>query len=118
MTTVLNGSTVIYNKSGMTVDDLIAQGDVNGSTSNIVRKSSITAVYVGITPTDYACVLPSIFDCDIGDIVEVYPNVLVSGGHGLVVFYDNTFNINQLTPVNVGMTFRKVSNVNWGMIGV
>ena len=73
MTTVLNGSTVVYNRSGTTIDTLAAQGgSTGGSTASIVRSSYKTVVLLTTDLTNIACNLPS--GAEVGDEVELYIN--------------------------------------------
>lgn len=75
MTTILNGSTIIYNRDGVTINTLAAQGGSSGgSTANIVRYSSKTVVLLTLEDSgnSYACNLPS--GAEVGDEVEVYLN--------------------------------------------
>ena len=119
MTTVKDGSSIIYNRSGTTIDTYVATGtNVVASTTNIIRSSSKTVVILEVTPTAYAVNLPS--DAEIGDIVEVYLDTTNYNGCHIRTASGSgeTFlnGVNQ-TAFGVGALFRKVSATKWGMIG-
>lgn len=113
MTTVLtdNGVSVTYNRGGVTIDTLAAQGtSASGSTATIFRSAGTTVVILTTTSNDYACNLPS--GAEIGDTVEVYPT---HGGVALFTPSGETFVIDgaALHQGGPSMICRKVSTTQW-----
>lgn len=114
MTTVLNGSTVTYNRDGVTVDSYTANGtNVGPSTTTIARSARHTVAVVTVpNGSNYACNLPS--GAEVGDVVEVY--FTTSGW----VFAPSgeTFVLNGASAMgcDIGAAFRKVSSSVWGYI--
>lgn len=110
MTTVLNGSTIIYNRDGTTIDTLTAQGNNSGSSSaTIVRSAEVTVVILTAVGTDYACNLPS--NAEVGDIIEIFSTenngwVYLPSGD---TFIDGTASFGWGASVRV----RKVSATEW-----
>lgn len=114
MTTILNGSTVIYNRDGTTISTLSAQGnDGSGSsTATIVRNSCETIVVLTTNATDYACNLPS--GAEVGDIVEVYPSDVTNG---LAFTPSGEIFLDGSTSVAFNRArFRKVSSTKWARL--
>jgi hypothetical protein len=109
MTTVLNGSTIIFNREGTTIESLIAQGgSVGSSTAFITRTAEITIVILATDETNYACVAPP--GAEIGDVVEIF----ATGGNGWVYpppgeWFLSGFN-SAFAP---GVRLRKVSSTEW-----
>lgn len=93
MTTILNGSTIIYNRDGVTIDTLAAQGgNTGGSTANIIRYSSKTVILLTVEDdgNSYACNLPS--DAEIGDEVEIYINTNATSPYAYPPFGETMYN--------------------------
>lgn len=118
MTTVKDGSTIIYNRDGTTIDTYVATG-INGpwtSTTNIIRVSSKTVVILEVASNAYGVNLPS--DAEIGDVVEIYlDQTNYNGCHIRTAGAGETFlqGVNQ-TAFSGAASFRKVSSTKWGMI--
>ena len=73
MTTIKDGSIIIHNRDGQTIDSYVATGtNIIASTTDIVRTSSCTIALLEVNgdPSNYACNCPD--NCEIGDIVEIY----------------------------------------------
>lgn len=87
MTTVLTPAgtpTVIYNRSGLTIDSITATGTVMASAAAIVRYTGHTVVLVS-TPdsSNVGVVLPD--DAEVGDVVEVHNIAPISQGMSVFV---------------------------------
>ena len=112
MTTILNGSTIIQNRTGKTIDSYTGNGNnVSGSSTTLVRSAEITIAVLSVTETNYACNIPT--DCEVGDIIEIY-----SSGSGW--FYLPVGNTLVSGPdrggFDLGIILRKISSNVWGKI--
>jgi hypothetical protein len=113
MTTV-NESSVTYNRDGVTVESLTAQGqNTGGSTATITRSAGTTVVLLSNNVTDFACNLPS--NAEPGDVVEIFSNngnafAYMPSGESLI------FNGDGGIGFTASAFFRKVSSTQWGHI--
>ncbi len=119
MTTVLNGSTIIQNRSGVTIDSYLANGNnSSGSTTTLVRSAGWTVAFVQAqSANDYAFNVPSGFE--VGDVLEVYFDAAGFGVGGW--FYlpgGETLQdgVSDRGALNTGLTLRKLSSTMWGRI--
>lgn len=111
MTTVLNGTDVIHNRSGKTIDSYIANGNnVTSSTTNIIKSAGLTIALLSVTGSDYACNLPN--NLEIGDRLEVYCEP--AGGWFYLPIGDTLLDgVSDRGSINIAAIFIKVAIATW-----
>ena len=111
MTTILNGSTIIQNRTGKTIDSYTANGtNVSGSSTTLVRSAETTIALLSVTETNYACNVPN--NCEIGDIVEIY----CGGSSGWFYLPSGDTFINSAADrggISDGIRLTKVASTTW-----
>lgn len=119
MTTIVDPSgtpSVIYNRSGTTVVDLVGNGSTQGGATSIPRSSGVTIALVDATAGNTSVVLPD--DAQIGDVVEVY-SLNDFNSSAADVFPPSGERINQLAQdLSIGVygaIFRKLTATRWGV---
>jgi hypothetical protein len=120
MTAVLNGSTIIQNRSGVTIDTYPANGNnVSGSTTTIGRSAGWTvAVLQPQSANDYACNIPAGFE--VGDVIEFYLDTTVFGIGGgwfyLPAGETMPDGVSDRGGIGPGTIMRKISSTMWGRL--
>jgi hypothetical protein len=106
--------TPIYNRSGVTIDTIIAGS--SDSATPIVRMAGHTVVYVPAPPSGLGYVqLPD--DAEIGDVVEIHvaaDAVYVTTSSSLI-FINGWLGSPDLQRTGPGL-YRLITNTNWGAI--
>lgn len=107
----------IYNRDGLTVANVTANGTTAGSGTAITRYSGWTVALVATSTGNQAVVLPS--DAEIGDLVEVYSTL--NNGAQAIVFPPSGqsflagFSSHSALPGD-GALFRYVATDTWACI--
>lgn len=106
MTTILNGTSIVYNRSGVTIDTISA-----GNT--ISRVSQHTIVLVAVTSINRDIYFPS--NCEIGDIIEVHCiNNTDSSSFRINLYSGDTFAYDGSTSSQgLDGIYTKVSSNSW-----
>jgi hypothetical protein len=119
MTTVTS-STIVYNRSGVIVIDVTANGTTQVGAGTISRASGVTVAVVTVDGSNgnKAVILPS--DAEIGDVVEVYN--ATDATHTMFVFADSGSTIgfsaaNSFVTLLISGIFRKTATSAWQYTG-
>lgn len=113
---------VTYNRSGVSIVSVAANGNTQATATEIPAASGHTvAIITGITDNQHLGVLlPS--DAEIGDVVEIYIDPSTTG-NSTTVYPPSGESIGKATADlsfgvsgNAGALFRKVSPTNWQVL--
>lgn len=117
MTTILNGTTIVNNRDGQTIDSYIGSGNNSTpGTTNIVRSAGKTiAILQPASASAYACNLPS--NAEVGDSVDIYVDPTnYSGGWFYLPSGDTLLDgVSDRGGFNQSAKFIKVSSNLWAL---
>lgn len=118
MTTILNGSTIFYNRGGCTIDTYTATGtNITASSTTIVRSAQKTIAIMINSSTAYGFNLP--IDAEVGDEVEVFMVTTNFGGWYHLPSGETLLDGSTASGGCGGNNlFRKLSSTAWALLSV
>lgn len=116
MTTILNGSMIIYNHDGRTIDNYVGNGtNISGSSTSIIYYGAgkTIAILQPASSSNYACNIPS--GVSIGDEVTINIDPTHSSGGWFYLPSGETLidGVSDRGGIDQSLTLMKISSVLW-----